>query len=196
MTAHLVANDLMMAVWRRGRPDAPVHHWISPAKRQRSLPAADGRQRNGLQHEPVGQRLGQRGNGGLLLLAEDRRTERKIYRTRNRAKADVFDNIERFYKAVRRQRSDISALFSWSAKLDELKVTSTEPEQLNPPSSRRALCGKVRLRFVRAYAQFELATSVGELSKPAPCTDGWLKIGMLLFLRDMSLSKFAIFQTP
>jgi putative transposase len=30
------------------------------------------------------------------------RTERKTYRTRNEAKADVFDYIERFYNAVRR----------------------------------------------------------------------------------------------
>src|ERR1700710_2146670 len=30
------------------------------------------------------------------------RTARKIYRTRNEAKADVFDYIERFYNAIRR----------------------------------------------------------------------------------------------
>lgn len=30
------------------------------------------------------------------------RTERRTYRTRNEAKADVFDYIERFYNAVRR----------------------------------------------------------------------------------------------
>ena len=29
------------------------------------------------------------------------RTARKIYRSRNEAKADVFDYIERFYKTVR-----------------------------------------------------------------------------------------------
>lgn len=30
------------------------------------------------------------------------RTERKTYRTRNEARADVFDYIERFYNATRR----------------------------------------------------------------------------------------------
>jgi putative transposase len=30
------------------------------------------------------------------------RTARKIYRTRNEARADVFDCIERFYNAIRR----------------------------------------------------------------------------------------------
>ncbi len=30
------------------------------------------------------------------------RTERKIYRTRNEARADVFDYIERFFNAIRR----------------------------------------------------------------------------------------------
>ncbi|MDH2354749.1 IS3 family transposase, partial [Bradyrhizobium sp. SSUT112] len=30
------------------------------------------------------------------------RTARKLYRTRNEARADVFDYIERFYNAIRR----------------------------------------------------------------------------------------------
>jgi hypothetical protein len=50
--------------------------------------------------EPCGQRLalwdnGQCGDGELLLLAEDR--TRGTQRTRDEAKADVFDYIERFY---------------------------------------------------------------------------------------------------
>jgi putative transposase len=35
-------------------------------------------------------------------LAQDERTARKTYRTREDAKADVFDYIERFYNAKRR----------------------------------------------------------------------------------------------
>ena len=46
------------------RPRQPIH--------QRAVPAADGRQRGHLLDEPVGQRLGQRGDGELLFLAEDR----------------------------------------------------------------------------------------------------------------------------
>jgi transposase InsO family protein len=41
------------------------------------------------------------GDGELLLIAEDR-TDRKVYRTRDAARADVFDYIERFYNPRRR----------------------------------------------------------------------------------------------
>jgi putative transposase len=44
------------------------------------------------------------------------RTASKLYRTRNEAKAHVFDYIERFYNAARRHStSDISALLSSGA---------------------------------------------------------------------------------
>ena len=53
--------------------------------------------------EPVGQRVGQRGDGELLLLAEDRTSQaQNLWRTRDEAKADVFDYIERFYNPKRR----------------------------------------------------------------------------------------------
>ncbi len=52
--------------------------------------------------EPLQQRLGQRGDGELLLLAQDRAHSSQNYRTREEAKADVFDYIERFYNAKRR----------------------------------------------------------------------------------------------
>ena len=44
MTAQLVADALLMAVWRRGKPGALLHHSDqgSPVH-QRTIPAADGR---------------------------------------------------------------------------------------------------------------------------------------------------------
>jgi putative transposase len=45
--------------------------------------------------------LGQRGNGELLLVKTER-TARKTYRTRDEARADVFDYIELFYNTKRR----------------------------------------------------------------------------------------------
>ena len=73
MTAQLVTDALVMAIWRRGKPDALVHHSDrgSPVQ-QRAVPAADGRPRCRLFDEPLGQRLGQCGDGELLLVAEDR----------------------------------------------------------------------------------------------------------------------------
>jgi transposase InsO family protein len=55
-----------------------------------------------LLHEPVGQLLGQCGDGKLLLNPEDRAHGTQTYRTRDQAKADVFDYIERFYNPKRR----------------------------------------------------------------------------------------------
>ena len=75
---------------------------IESAKYKRPFTGHDGRQRHSLLHEPVRQCLGQCGDRMLLLVVEHRRTERTIYRTRNEAKADVSDYIERFYSAVRR----------------------------------------------------------------------------------------------
>jgi putative transposase len=47
------------------------------------------------------------------------RIERKTYRTRNEARADVFHYIERFYNATRRHStSDISAPLSSSVRWD------------------------------------------------------------------------------
>jgi putative transposase len=43
MNAHLVADALIMAIWRRGKPDALLHHSDQGRPiRQRSVPAADG----------------------------------------------------------------------------------------------------------------------------------------------------------
>ena len=58
------------------RSRQPIH--------QRTVPAADGRQRRHLLDEPLGQRLGQCRDGELLLVAEDRAHRRKTYRTRTK----------------------------------------------------------------------------------------------------------------
>nr|GAJ37814.1 transposase insF for insertion sequence IS3A/B/C/D/E/fA [Bradyrhizobium sp. DOA9] len=73
MTAQLVTDALLIAVWRRGTPDALLHHSDqgSPVH-QRTVPAPDGRPRHHLEHEPLRQRLGQRRNRELLLVAQDR----------------------------------------------------------------------------------------------------------------------------
>ena len=55
MTAQFVTDALVMAIWRRGKPDA-----------------LDVRSRRRLLDEPLGQRLGQCSDGELLLIAEDR----------------------------------------------------------------------------------------------------------------------------
>jgi transposase InsO family protein len=71
MTAQLVTDALVMAIWRRGKPDAASLR-SRQSVHQRAVPAAHGRQRRRLLDEPVRQRLGQRCNGELLLVAQDR----------------------------------------------------------------------------------------------------------------------------
>ncbi len=53
-----------------------------------------------------GKRVGQRRHGKLLLVAENERIGRKVYRTRDAARADVFDYIERFYNTIRRHSTN------------------------------------------------------------------------------------------
>ena len=73
MTAQLVADALpdgRLATRQAQRAIAPLRS--RQPVHQRAVPTADGRQRHRLQHEPIRQRLGQRGDGELLLVAEDR----------------------------------------------------------------------------------------------------------------------------
>ena len=73
MTAQFVADALVMAIWRRGRPEALLHHSDRGSQyAERAVPALDGGPRHRLLDEPRRQRLGQRRDGELLLLAQDR----------------------------------------------------------------------------------------------------------------------------
>ena len=103
MTAQLVADALIMAIWRRGKPDALLHHSDQgsqySSEQFRSLMADNG----------VTCSMSRSGNvwdnaamESFFSSLKTERTARKTYRTRSQAKADVFDYIERFYKPIRR----------------------------------------------------------------------------------------------
>ncbi len=72
MTAQLVTDALIMAIWRRGKPDALLHHSDqgSPIY-ERAVPAPHGRSWHHLLDEPLRKCLGQRSNGELLLITEN-----------------------------------------------------------------------------------------------------------------------------
>lgn len=97
----LVTDALMMALWRRGKPDALLRHSDRGSQYERAVPAPDGRQWRRLFGETIRQCLGQFGNGELLLFTEDR-ADRKENLPRDDARADVFHYVERFYNPVRR----------------------------------------------------------------------------------------------
>ena len=103
MTAQLVTDALIMAIWRRGKPDALLHH------------SDQGSQYTSEQFQRLmadnGVTCSMRRSGNVWDNAamesffsslKTERVARKIYRTRNHAKAEVFDYIERFYNPTRR----------------------------------------------------------------------------------------------
>jgi putative transposase len=111
MTAGLVTDALVMAIWRRGKPDALLHHSDQSLPRTRS---------GGSQYtsEPFQRLMADLGitcsmsrsgnvwdNAAMESFFSSLKTERigkTVYRTRDDARADVFDYIERFYNTIRR----------------------------------------------------------------------------------------------
>ena len=103
MTAQLVADALLMAIWRRGKVDALLHHSDQgsqyASEQFRALMADNG----------VACSMSRSGNvwdnaamESFFSSLKTERTARKKYRSRSEAKADVFDYIERFYNPKRR----------------------------------------------------------------------------------------------
>jgi putative transposase len=103
MTAQLVIDALLMAIWRRGRADALMHH-----SDQGSQYTSE-QFRRLLEDNGVNCSMSRSGNvwdnaamESFFSSLKTERTARKNYRTRAQAKADVFDYIERFYNPKRR----------------------------------------------------------------------------------------------
>ena len=103
MTADLVTDALVMAIWRRGRPRELLHHSDRgsqyTSQQCQSLMAEHG----------VVCSLSRAGNvwdnaamESFFSTLKTERTADKTYRTRNDCRADVFDYIERFYNPRRR----------------------------------------------------------------------------------------------
>jgi putative transposase len=101
--ASLVMDALMMAVWRRGKVDALLHH-----SDQGSQYTSEQFQRL-LADRDITCSMSRSGNvwdnsamESFFSSLKTERTARKAYRTRDAARADVFDYIERFYNPKRR----------------------------------------------------------------------------------------------
>jgi len=103
MTAQLVTDALVMAIWRRGKPRALLHH-----SDRGSQYTSEQFQRLMADHG-VTCSMSRSGNcwdnaamESFFSSLKTERTARKTYRTRDDARADVFDYIERFYNPKRR----------------------------------------------------------------------------------------------
>jgi putative transposase len=104
MTAQLVIDALLMAIWRRGQPKELLHH-----SDQGSQYTAEDFQRLLADHGIVCSmsRKGDCWDNAVMesffsTLKTERVYRRPRYRTRDEARADVFDYIERFYNPRRR----------------------------------------------------------------------------------------------
>ena len=96
-------DALLMAIWRRGKPNALLHH-----SGQGSQYTSE-QFRLLLDDNSVSCSMSRSGNvwdnaamESFFSSLKTERTARKAYRTRAHAKADVFDYIERFYNPKRR----------------------------------------------------------------------------------------------
>jgi len=103
MTAQLVTDALVMAIWRRGRPAALLHH-----SDRGSQYTSEQFQRLMADHG-VTCSMSRSGNcwdnAAMESFFSSLKIERignRIYRTRDEARSDVFDYIECFYNPKRR----------------------------------------------------------------------------------------------
>ena len=107
MTAQLVTDALVMAIWRRGKPDTLLHH------SDRGSQYTSEQFQRLLADHGVTCSMSRSGNcwdnaamESFFSSLKIERVNGKLYRTRDEARADVFDYIERFYN-VRRRHSTI-----------------------------------------------------------------------------------------
>ncbi|GHD21228.1 hypothetical protein GCM10016234_34670 [Tianweitania populi] len=103
MTAQLLTDALIMTIWRRGKPDSLLHHSDQgsqyTSEQFQSLMADQG----------ITCSMSRSGNvwdnaamESFFSSLKTERTTRKVYRTRDDARADVLDYIERFNNPRRR----------------------------------------------------------------------------------------------
>ena len=110
MTAQLVTDALVMAIWRRGRPEALLHH-----SDQGSQYASEQFQRLLADHgitcsmSRAGDVWDNSAMESFFASLKVERVNRRVYATRDEAKADVFDYVERFYN-LRRRHSTLDYL--------------------------------------------------------------------------------------
>lgn len=103
MTAQLVTDALVMAVWRRGPSPALVHH------SDRGVQYTSEAFQRLLRDIGITCRMSRAGNVWDNAVAESffatlktERVYRRHYRSRQEARADLFDFVERFYNSTRR----------------------------------------------------------------------------------------------
>ena len=103
MTSQLVVDALMMAVWRRGKPARLLHH-SDQGSQYTSEHFQELLKDQGItcSMSRAGEVWDNSAMESFFSSLKTERTARKVYRSREQARADVFDYIERFYNPTRR----------------------------------------------------------------------------------------------
>jgi putative transposase len=103
MTSQLVTDALTMAIWRRGKPEALLHH------SDRGSQYTSEQFQRLLAGHGITCSMSRAGNvwdnavmESFFSSLKTEWTARRTYRTRDQARADVFDYVERFYNPTRR----------------------------------------------------------------------------------------------
>jgi putative transposase len=103
MTSQMLADALMMAVWRRGRPIELLHH-SDQGSQYTSEHFQELLKEQGItcSMSRAGEVWDNSAMENFFSSLKTERTARKVYRSREQARADAFDYIERFYNPRRR----------------------------------------------------------------------------------------------
>ncbi len=103
MTSQLVADALMMVVWRRGKPVALVHH-CDQGSQYTSEHFQELLKGQGItcSMSRAGEVWDNSAMESFFSSLKTERTAKKVYRSREQARVDVFDDIERLYNPNRR----------------------------------------------------------------------------------------------
>ena len=94
---------LVIAIWRRGKPDALLHH-SDQGSQYTSQQFATLMRNNGVicSMSRSGNAWDNAAMESFFSSLKTVRVRHQVYRTRDAARADVFDYIERFYNTARR----------------------------------------------------------------------------------------------
>ena len=170
MTAQLVTDALVMAIWRRGKPEALLHH-----SDRGSQYTSEQFQKLMADHGVVCS-MSRSGNvwdnaamESFFSSLKTERTARKTYRTRDQAKADVFDYIECFYNPKRRH-STIGYLRSRGVRnADGISLAGCQPNRVQAKLTSCNLHFSNSLSAVLSSWVRDLAVNV-EISPSFCCT--------------------------
>lgn len=137
MTSQLLADALMMPVWRQGKPEALLHHSESGSQDTSThFQSLLTEKEITCSMRRAGEVWDNSVTESFFSSLKTERMARKVYRTRSEARPDVFEHIERIYNPTRRHStlgyvSPVqfeAALEAW----DGVYRTDSSPERWTP----------------------------------------------------------------